>query len=156
MKPCTALSLSAAPTWDAVAQSAMKTAPPIPAKDRARIMIADDSTFMRYGLTRLLSQEIGLEVVGEAVNGQDAVTLARELRPDIIIMDINMPLMDGIEATFLIMKDRPDTLVVGFSSSDEQGIRATMLKAGAVDLINKGESVPTLVSTLHSLWDARG
>ncbi len=119
-------------------------------------MIADDSMFMRYGLVRMLSQEVGLEVVGEAVNGQDAVTLAQELQPDIIIMDINMPLMDGIEATFLIMKDRPDTLVVGFSSCGEHGIRARMLKAGAVDLIDKGEAASTLVRTLHCLWDARG
>jgi len=97
-----------------------------------------------------------LEVVGEAVNGQDAVTLARSLRPDIVIMDVEMPLMDGVEATDLIMKERPDTLVVGFSSSDEHDIRDRLLKAGAVDLLNKCEPVSKLVSTLHRLWAKRG
>lgn len=128
----------------------------IAAQNRARIMIADDSTSMRYSLSRLIGLETGLEVVGEAANGQDAVTLARSLRPDIIIMDVNMPLMDGIEATGLIMRERPDTLVVGFSSSDEQTTKVRMLNAGAVDLLDKCGPVSTLVPTLHRLWDARG
>ncbi len=119
-------------------------------------MIADDNKYMRYSVARLIGLEAGLEIVGEAVNGQDAVTLARSLRPDIVIMDVNMPLMDGIEATVLIMAEQPDTLVVGFSSSDEQDIRARMLRAGAVDLLDKCEPVSTLVPTLNRLWGARG
>ena len=133
----------------------MKKALPAAPKGRARIIIADDSTFMRCSVARLIGLENGLEVVGEAVDGKDAVTLARSLRPDIIIMDVNMPLMDGIEATELIMAERPDTLVVGFSSSDEHAIKDRMLKAGAVDLLDKCEPVSTLVPTLHRLWDAR-
>jgi len=110
---------------------------------------------MRCSVSRLIGLETGLEVVGEAVNGQDAVTLTRSLRPDIVIMDINMPVMDGIEATILIMKECPDTLVVGFSSSDEQNSRGRMLKAGAVDLLDKCESASALAPTLHRLWDTR-
>ena len=91
----------------------MKMAPPVAAKGRARIMIADDNKYVRNGVSQLIGLETGLEIVGEAVNGQDAVTLARSLRPDIVIMDINMPVMDGIEATVLIKAERPDTLVVG-------------------------------------------
>jgi YesN/AraC family two-component response regulator len=87
-------------------------------------MTADDSTFIRHCVTQRIGLETGLEaglaVVGEAVNGQDAFTLARKLRPDIVIMDVNMPLMDGIEATFLITEMWPDTLMVGFSASSEQ------------------------------------
>lgn len=156
MKPLRIFSVKAAPLWATHGTLAMKTALPAAARGRARIMIADDSTLMRHSVSRLIGLETGLEVVGEADNGQDAVTLARSLRPDIVIMDVNMPVMDGIEATGLIMAERPDTLVVGFSSSDEHGIRARMLNAGAVDLLDKCEPVSTLVPTLHRLWDARG
>ena len=156
MKPICAFSLKTANVWATHGDLAMKTAPPSAARGRARIIIADDSTFMRYSVTRLIGLETGLEVVGQAVNGQDAVTLARALRPDIVIMDVNMPLMDGVEATGLIMAELPDTLVVGFSSSDEQTIRTRMLKAGAVDLLDKCEPASTLVPTLHRLWAERG
>lgn len=155
MKSIRTFSMKAAPVWATHGALAMKTAPPAAAKGRARILIADDSTFMRHSVSRLIGLETGLEVVGEAVNGQDAVILARSLRPDIVIMDVNMPLMDGVEATVLIMKEWPGTLVVGFSSSDEQNIRVRMLKAGAVELLDKCEPISTLLPTLHRLWAER-
>jgi CheY-like chemotaxis protein len=70
-------------------------------------------------------------------------------------MDVNMPVMDGIEATVLIMEEWPDTLVVGFSASDELNTKARMLKAGAVDLLDKCDPGSALVPALHRLWDAR-
>jgi DNA-binding NarL/FixJ family response regulator len=130
----------------------VKAATPVPAQGRARILIVDDDRFMRHSVFRLISTEPGLTVIGEAANGQDAVTLARALRPDVVVMDVRMPLMDGIEATFLITEEMPDTLVVGFSSSCEQNIKAKMLKAGAVDFLDKCEDVSRLGTTLNRLW----
>jgi len=150
------LSVNAAPVRETCGDLVTKTAPPDAAKNRARILIADDNTFMRYSVSQLIGLEAGLEVVGEAVNGEDAVSLARSLRPDIVIMDINMPLMGGIEATVLIKAEQPKTQVVGFSLSGEHDIRTRMLKAGAVDLLDKGESASKLVPTLHRLWAERG
>ncbi|HNX03862.1 MAG TPA: response regulator [Opitutales bacterium] len=150
------LTFEAAPKWTTAGQLAMEAGSSAAAKGRARILIADDNMFMRYSVSYLISLGTGLEVVGEAVNGQDAVTQARALRPDIVIMDVNMPLMDGVEATFLITEERPETLVVGFSASDGQNIKDKMLKAGAVDLIDKGEAVSILLPSLHRLWAERG
>jgi len=149
-------SFTGAPVWATHGDLAIETASPTATKHRARILIADDNAIMRYSVSKLIGLEAGLVVVGEAVNGQDAVSLARSLRPDIVIMDINMPLMDGIEATTLIKAEQPDTLVVGFSLSDEHDVRTRMLKAGAVDLLDKCESAKTLVPTLHRLWAERG
>lgn len=154
MKTLKVLSFRVVPKCAMAGQFAMKTAPPVPAKDWARILIADDSKVIRYRVIQQIGLETGLEVVGEAVNGKDAVTLARALRPDIVIMDVNMPIMDGIEATCLIMEEWPDTMVVGFSAADEQNIKAKMLKAGAIDHLDKCEPVSTLVPTLHRLWAA--
>ena len=156
MAPLRTSSLKAAPLWALHGDLAMKTAPPVFAKVRARVMVADDNKYIRKGVSRLIGLEKGLEFVGEAVNGQDAVTLARSLRPDIVIMDVNMPVMGGIEATVLIMAERPDTLVVGFSSSDRLDVRARMLKAGAVDLLDKCGPCSALITALQRLWAERG
>ncbi len=150
------LLLQDAPVWATAGSDALVTASPLTSRGRARILIADDNTVIRYGVKQLISQETGLEVVGEALNGEDAVALARSLRPDIVIMDVRMPLMDGIEATSLITEEWPETLVVGFSSSYEHNIKAKMLKAGAVDFLEKGESGTQLVAMLHRLWSERG
>jgi len=129
--------------------------PPACAKGRTRILIADDDKVMRGFVSRLISKETGLEVVGEAVNGQDAVALARALRPDIVLMDITMPLMNGIEATSLITAEWPGMMVVGLSSLTEDHIKDQMLNAGAIDLLDKSESACILVPSLNRLWAER-
>ncbi len=131
-----------------------KTCPPMSARSRARVLIVDDDRVLRNSVSRLLSTEPDIEVVGEASNGQDAVTRARTLRPDLVVMDIRMPLMDGIEATFLIREEWPDMIVVGFSTFAEKSVKARMMKAGAVELLDKGDAVYSLIPTLHRLWDA--
>jgi len=74
---------------------------------RTRILIADDRTMFRDGLKALINRQADMEVVGEAENGQKAVEMGRELLPDVILMDVNMPVMDGIEVTHQIHAEMP-------------------------------------------------
>lgn len=148
-------STASAPQSFIARQATERVAPPGTTRVQARVLIADDHMIMRHSVSRLLSLELGLKVVGEAVNGQEAVRLARALRPDIVIMDINMPVMNGIEATFLIMEEHPDTMVVGFSSVTENHIRNAMLGAGAVDLLDKGTAACSLLPAILQLWAER-
>ena len=95
-----------------------------------RILIADDHALFRDGLRSLLVAQ-GHEVVGEAKNGRDAVTLTRELQPDVVLMDVQMPELDGIEATRLISAAMPDMKVVILTASDEEAKLFDAIKSGA-------------------------
>jgi len=118
---------------------------------KARILLADDHDIVRKGLRYLLDRRSGLEVVGEAVDGRQAVKLAEELAADIVIMDIGMPLLNGIDAAAAIVKKNPKTRVIILSMhSDEDyvlraltaGVRGYLLKDTVeVDLIRAIETV---------------
>lgn len=103
-----------------------------------RVLVVDDSGFFRRRLKEMLGSDPNLEVVGEAVNGLEAVEMAARLRPDIITMDIEMPVMDGITATRRIMQSSPLPILM-FSSLTTDGAQATLdaLDAGAVDYLPK-------------------
>lgn len=122
---------------------------------RARVLVADDHEMVRAGLSNLLSQDPCLEVVGEARNGWEAVTLARQLRPDVIVMDIKMPEMDGIEATRIIRAEFPGVIVIGLSAFGNDGFRPEMLDAGAADLLDKAEASATLRDRISSCLACR-
>ncbi|MDF2177476.1 chemotaxis response regulator protein-glutamate methylesterase [Aliiglaciecola sp. CAU 1673] len=105
---------------------------------RYKVLVVDDSTFFRRRVTELLNQDPGLEVVGQARNGQEAIEQAAKLQPDVITMDVEMPVMDGISAVRRIMAERP-TPVLMFSSLTHDGAQATLdaLDAGALDFLPK-------------------
>src|SRR5438309_10727978 len=109
-----------------------------------RILIVDDHEVVRQGLRVSLGVDPALEVVGEAVNGAEAVRLALRLRPDLVLMDLLMPELDGIAATEVIRRELPSTQVVVLTSmlEDESIVRA--LRAGAIGYLVKDTSAPEL------------
>ncbi|MEY5019431.1 MAG: hypothetical protein RLZ22_519 [Verrucomicrobiota bacterium] len=116
---------------------------------RYRVMLADDHTVLRQGLVRVFLDEPDFEVVGEAVNGQEAVELAGKLRPDIVVMDLQMPVMSGLEATRIIRRELPGVQVIGLSMDSNKESRRAMLRAGALDLLHKGDSAEDLITRVR-------
>lgn len=98
---------------------------------RARILLADDHDLFREGLAGLLNAQVDLETIGQAGDGLEALTLARDLKPDLIIMDINMPICDGLEATRLIRAEWPAAHIVMLTVHDEDEQLFEAIKAGA-------------------------
>jgi len=115
-----------------------------------RVMLVDDHLVVRDGLAALLRQERDLQVVAEAGDGRQAIERAREEKPDVILMDIMMPEMDGIVATRIIKSLLPKIKIVGLSLFEERQMRDSMMDAGASAYISKSEGAQALVETIRS------
>jgi two-component system chemotaxis response regulator CheB len=115
--------------------------PPVIANKKYRVLIVDDSAFMRKVLETIIKSDETLEVVGQAKDGREAVTLAESLKPDVITMDINMPHVDGLQATAQIMTTNPRPIVI-VSSESREGADSTLkaLELGAIDFVPKPSS----------------
>jgi len=102
-----------------------------------RVVVADDQTVVREGLITLLGAMPGIEVVGAAANGEEAISLVADVRPDVVLMDLRMPRLDGVEATKRIRADHPGTQVVVLTTyADDQSI-VSALRAGAIGYLTK-------------------
>ena len=119
------------------------------------VLLVDDHTVMREGLSQLLQTEEDLVVIGQAADGQEAVELARRLRPDVILMDSSMPGMDGVEATRQIHGEQPGVRIIGLSMYDEADRARAMLDAGAVSYLSKSGSPDLLLSAIRQQDDPR-
>ncbi|MBV8515489.1 MAG: chemotaxis response regulator protein-glutamate methylesterase [Acidobacteria bacterium] len=115
--------------------------PPTAPNRQYRVLIVDDSAFMRKVLETIISSDETLQVVGQAKDGREAVTLAESLKPDVITMDINMPHVDGLQATAQIMTTNPRPIVI-VSSESREGADSTLkaLELGAIDFVSKPSS----------------
>ncbi|MEU5160257.1 response regulator transcription factor [Streptomyces sp. NPDC020875] len=129
----------------------MTTPTPPPAPGPLTVLIADDQPLVRTGLSLILRAAPGIEVVGEAGNGEEAVTEALRLRPDVVLMDIRMPVLDGVGATERLVAEVPGCRVLALSTfdMDEYVIRA--LRAGASGFLPKDVSPEELASALRTV-----
>jgi two-component system, NarL family, response regulator LiaR len=116
----------------------------------AQILIADDHRVVRQGLHMFLSLDLELEVMGEAVDGADALRLARTTRPDVVLMDLLMPKMDGIEATRVIRAELPDTEVIALTSVLENRSVVGDVKAGAIGYLLKDTNADELCRAIKA------
>src|ERR1700689_5940913 len=115
--------------------------PPTTANKKFRVLIVDNSAFMRKVLETIFAGDDQLQVVGQAKDGREAVTLAESLKPDVITMDINMPHVDGLQATAQIMTTNPRPIVI-VSSESREGASSTLkaLELGAIEFVSKPSS----------------
>jgi two-component system, NarL family, response regulator NreC len=116
-----------------------------------RILIADDHRIIREGLRSLLGAEPDLEVVGQAKNGREAIRLARDLSPEVVLLDVSMPDMNGMEATTQILEDLPHVKVIALSMHKDEHFVAGMLLAGASGYLLKDCSVEELAGAVRSV-----
>jgi DNA-binding NarL/FixJ family response regulator len=116
-----------------------------------RILLAEDQTLMRQGLKTILDLEPGFRVVGETGDGAAAVTLALQLRPDIILMDVQMPGLNGVEATAAICKTWPEARIIILTTFDRDDYVFTGVRAGAVGYLLKDQPAPKLLDTIRAV-----
>ena len=122
--------------------------------NKVRVLIVDDHAVVREGFHKLLEDEPGIEVIGEASDGAQAVSLAKELQPDVVLMDVTMAGMDGLDATRLIKSQSPNVKVLMLTVHESEEIFFKALEVGASGYFVKGGSSGELVSALESV--ARG
>ena len=115
-----------------------------------RILIADDHSVVRQGLKMFLGLDPDLEVVGEAGDGEEAVRKAKDLQPDVVLMDLLMPKMDGITATATIRRAQPDTEVIALTSVLEDAAVVSAVKAGAIGYLLKDTQADELCASIHA------
>jgi NarL family two-component system response regulator LiaR len=121
-----------------------------------RVMIVDDHDMVRKGLSAFLLVSDELELVGEADDGQEALRLCERVRPDVILMDIMMPRMDGVEATRLIRERWPEVQVIALTSYHQQEMVQRMLQVGAIGYLLKNVSTDDLIEAVRSAYAGRG
>jgi PAS domain S-box-containing protein len=123
---------------------------PVSDPETIRVLFADDHKVMRQGLVSMVAGQPGIKVAGEAGSGEEALELAERLRPDVIIMDISMPGMGGVEATRCIKAQMPDIRVIGLSMFTDEDISRKMREAGADGFISKSESSSELLKKIYN------
>lgn len=120
-----------------------------------RILVADDHAVVRQGICSLLKSNPGWEVCGEATDGRQAVEMAKSLKPDMVILDIGMPALNGLDATRQILADSPDQRVLILTMSDSEELVREVLRAGARGFVLKSDAVKDLVAAVQALQSRR-
>ena len=123
---------------------------------RIRILLADDHAVVRQGFKMILSAQPDMEIVGEAGNGREAVQLAEELRPDVVVMDVAMPELNGIEATRRLAASSPHARVVALSMHKDSVYVREILRAGARGYLLKDSPAPDLLMAVRAVASGEG
>ena len=118
-----------------------------------RIVLADDHAVVRAGMRSMLEAGAGIEIVGEASDGKEAIARAFELRPDVLVMDLSMPVLDGAEATVRLVRELPAVRVLVLTSYEDRGHLTRLLDAGASGYVLKRAAADELVRAIHAVAD---
>jgi len=124
-------------------------------ENKIKIMLVDDHSVVRSGLSAFLSVNPDFELVGEAENGEQAVSRAANLQPEVILMDLMMPIMDGVAATAAIKKQNPGIQIIALTSFQEDELVQNALKAGAVGYLMKNVSARELAAAIRAAKDGK-
>ncbi len=116
-----------------------------------KVLVVDDHDLVRMGITRMLADVNGIKVVGEAATGEDALRLARELNPQVVLMDVKMPGIGGLEATRKLLRQDPDVRVVAVTVCDEEPFPSRLLKAGAAGYLTKGAALEEMIKAIRAV-----
>jgi CheY-like chemotaxis protein len=144
-RPATTGAADAAPATGAVRAASRE-----PQGGRIKVLLVDDHRIVRQGLASLMQFETDLEIVAEAEDGRQAIEAARQHTPDVVVMDVNMPVMNGIDATRVLTREMPRVKVVGLSMHLDADAANAMREAGAVAFLTKGSPPEDLIATIRA------
>ena len=114
-----------------------------------KIVVVDDHDLVRTGISRMLEDVSGLKVIGQAASGEEALKLAREIEPDVILMDVKMPGIGGLEATRKLQRTNPDINVIAVTVCEEEPFPSKLLQAGASGYLTKGAALDEMVKAIR-------
>ncbi|WP_163005725.1 response regulator transcription factor GacA, partial [Pseudomonas viridiflava] len=117
-----------------------------------RVLVVDDHDLVRTGITRMLADIDGLQVVGQADSGEESLKKARELKPDVVLMDVKMPGIGGLEATRKLLRSHPDIKVVAVTVCEEDPFPTRLLQAGAAGYMTKGAGLAEMVQAIRLVF----
>lgn len=123
---------------------------------KIRVLFVDDHEMIRQGLISMIADQPDIRILGEAANGKEALEMVRRLKPDVVVMDVSMPVMDGIEATRRIRDESSGVRVIGLSMYEDEKVAQRMLKAGAEAFITKTASSVELLKAIYGMEKAGG
>lgn len=116
-----------------------------------KVLVVDDHDLVRMGIIRMLADVDGISVVGEAASGEDALRLARELNPRVVLMDLRMPGIGGLEATRRLLRQDPELRVLAVTVCEEEPFPSRLLKAGAAGYLTKGAALEEMVRAIRTV-----
>lgn len=119
-------------------------------KPRIRVLLADDHAIVRQGLRSILESYLDIDIIGEVADGKESLASVERVRPSVIVMDLNMPRMNGIDATAIIKSRYPEIIVLGLSVNAGDDNQAAMIQAGASALLPKEAAADQLYDMIHS------
>ena len=117
-----------------------------------KVLVVDDHDLVRTGIVRMLADVAGIQVVGQADSGENALMLARELEPDVVLMDVRMPGIGGLEATRKLLRSRPDLKVVVVTACEEDPFPTRLLQAGAAGYLTKGADIEEMITAIKQAF----
>lgn len=117
-----------------------------------RVLVVDDHDLVRTGISRMLSDIDGLQVIGQAESGETAIKKSRELKPDVVLMDVKMPGIGGLEATRKLLRSHPDIKVIAVTICEEDPFPTRLLQAGAAGYLTKGAALDEMVQAIRMVF----